>query len=130
MRAPVTGLRSRTAGWAAACGAALVLTGCANNSSRYVWGGYDSTVYSVTAGLGNDGTEDVETLIQLAERDLERATVSEKLIPPGLHAHLGLLYSLRGDLSLAVAAFEAEMDLYPESRTFLTGVIERMGAGS
>ncbi len=103
---------------------------CSGNSSRYVWGGYESTVYSVTAGIGNDGTEDVEALIQFAERDIERATVSEKLIPPGLHAQLGLLYSLRGDLALAKAAFEAEMELYPESRAFLGGVLERMGAGS
>lgn len=130
MRVDVQGSRASAVGRAALCAAALLLASCAGNSSRYVWGGFESTVYSTTAGIGHDGTEDVETLIQLAEQDIERATVSEKLIPPGLHAQLGLLYSLRGDLSLAAAAFEAEMELYPESRTFLSGVIERMGAGS
>lgn len=130
MRSSNHGFAAFAAPRAWACAAGLLLASCAGSSSRYVWGGFESTVYSTTAGLGNDGTEDVETLIQLAETEIERATVSEKLIPPGLHAQLGLLYSLRGDLALARAAFEAEMELYPESRTFLNGVLERMGAGS
>ena len=118
------------AAWTVACAVGLMFMGCRGNQSRYVWGGFEPCVFSVTSGIGGEGNEDVESLIQLAEVDIERASASEKLIPPGLHAHLGLLYGLRGDLLLAKGAFEAEMELYPESRVFLTGVLERMGAGS
>lgn len=101
------------------------LTACRQNSRYYHWGTYEQSVAELTQ---SQGLVDVDAHIVAFVEQIERTRQEGGRIPPGLHAHLGLLYSLRGELDFAQAAFESEQELYPESVTFLSGVIERMGA--
>jgi hypothetical protein len=100
------------------------LTACRQQSTYYSWGSYEQSVRQLTHA---EGAVDVNAQIQSLTEQLERTRQEGGRIPPGLHAHLGLLYSMRGDLDTARAAFESERELFPESATFIDGVIERMG---
>ena len=102
------------------------LTACRQNSRYYNWGTYEQSVAELTQ---SDASVDVDAHIVTFSQLIERTRQEGGRIPPGLHAHLGLLYSMRGQLDFAQAAFESEQELYPESAVFLSGVIERMGAG-
>lgn len=103
---------------------AVPLTAC-QGTSLYEWGGYEASVYEVTRSAGEvDVAAEIERLTQVVVRSRER----DKPVPPGLHAHLGYLYSLSGDLDSAVAAFESEKEQYPEATVFVDGVLARMRA--
>ena len=106
--------------------AICALTACQQRgNSLYAWGSYEDSVWSLTHA---EGATDVDAQIDSLTQTVERARQEGRAIPPGMHAHLGLLYSMRGELDTARAAFESERELYPESTTFINGLIERMGA--
>jgi hypothetical protein len=106
-------------GWIA--GLLLTLAAC-QSSERYVWGDYEDSVFRVTSAAGEvDVQNELAEMLEL----VQRAADKDKPVPPGLHAHIGLLYSLAGDSGNAEAAFRTEMALYPESAAFLGGVLER-----
>lgn len=106
------------------CLLVLGLAACQSSTSRYAWGAYDASVLAITNG---EGTEDLGAQVEGFERAIEVARTSDSLIPPGLHAHLGMLYALRGSLDLAQAAFESERELYPESAVLMDRLIGNLG---
>ena len=71
--------------------------------SLYQWGRYEDAIYDMYLNPGNVPFGDE---IQRLEEDLREAQSSSQLLPPGLHAHLGYLYVLDGNLSTAMAHFE------------------------
>lgn len=102
---------------------ALVLSACGGPSSYYAWNGYGRSVWNVTSGEGvADIGEDIDTL----SATIEQARASAKPIPPGMHAHLGMLHAQRGELDLAAAAFESEKELFPESAVFMDRLLARL----
>lgn len=110
--------------------AAAALFGCAacQSASRYEWGEFEESVFQLTLGFEGMGQENVQQLILEGEAAIERARAEARLIPPGFHAQLGLLYGLEGRTDESVAAFESEKELYPEATVFVDGLLERMGA--
>lgn len=103
----------------------LPLAACGSSRSLYAWGEYEESVYAVCAEPGAiDVGREVERLVQLVKASAE-AKVD---VAPGVHAHLGYLYSLQGDLDTATAAFLSEKELYPESAVFIDGLLARIGA--
>ncbi|MEZ6017848.1 MAG: DUF4810 domain-containing protein [Planctomycetota bacterium] len=105
--------------------ALVPLTACSSPRSLYRWGAYEDSVHELTA---NPDAVDVGREL---ERMLEVVRASRDYgspVPPGVHAHVGYLYSLQGDLDSARAAFLSEKELYPESTAFVDGVLARMGA--
>lgn len=110
--------------WAAAL-LCLSLAACGSTRSLYAWGEYEESVYAVCAEPDAiDVGREVERLVQLVKASAE-AKVN---VAPGVHAHLGYLYSLQGDLDTATAAFLSEKELYPESTVFIDGLLARIGA--
>ncbi|MDL0088349.1 DUF4810 domain-containing protein [Campylobacter gastrosuis] len=95
----------------------LFFVGCASTNERslYCWQGeYPSSVYSYLLD-DYDLTEQISKLENLANE----ATQQSRKVPPGLYAHIGLLYSNKGDLAVAKAYFEKEMSEFGESKEFL-----------
>ncbi len=72
---------------------------------------------------GKIGTMDE---INLLEEQIEKAIASGKLVPPGLHAHLGYLYITNGNYDDAISHFNVEKEKFPESEHFINGLIDRM----
>ncbi|WP_169776721.1 DUF4810 domain-containing protein [Campylobacter mucosalis] len=95
----------------------LFFVGCASNYERslYYWQGeYPNAIYSYLLDE-YDLNEQISKLENLANE----ANQQSHKVPPGLYAHIGLLYSNKGDLKMAKAYFEKEMSEFNESREFL-----------
>lgn len=104
------------ANFALASAAALLLSGCADDSPRqlYYWdGAYTSSVYEYLTQEGDAGAQ-----IAALEESLQKAYQRAAKAPPGLHAHLGLLYLSQGNRAKFKAYVEKEAELYPESRDY------------
>ena len=104
------------ANFALASAAAMLLSGCADNSPRqlYYWdGAYTGSVYEYLTQEGDAGAQ-----IAALEESLQKAYQRAAKVPPGLHAHLGLLYLSQGNGAKFKAYVEKEAELYPESRDY------------
>lgn len=107
-----------------ALAAALALSACAS-PSLYRWGIYEDLIYQ---GYRNPGSSDPVTDAARLAADVERTEAEGARVPPGVHAHLGYLYFEQGDAERAAAHLRRERELFPESATFVDGLLERMGA--
>ena len=97
---------------------AILLAGCGNAGgprSLYYWDGtYSSSLYSYLSEDG-DATEQISRLENLVQTSTQRGYK----VAPGLYAHLGLLYLNNGNLGVANANFDKEVENFPESREFI-----------
>ena len=50
---------------------------------------------------------------------MQKARAAVRTLPPGFHAHLGMLYADAGKLDQVRQQFETEKALYPESATYM-----------
>jgi hypothetical protein len=106
--------------------ALLAMAAChTGTTSLYIWDGYEDAVFASCAEP--DGFDAQGTIAEL-EALVERANAEQRGVPPGVHAFLGYLYYREGDVDGALAAFESEKELYPESTVFVDGMLARMGA--
>ena len=97
---------------------AILLVGCGNAGgprSLYYWDGtYSSSLYSYLNEDG-DATEQISRLENLVQNSTQRGYK----VAPGLYAHLGLLYLNNGNLGVANANFDKEVENFPESKEFI-----------
>ena len=113
------------ANFALASTVALLLSGCADDSPRqlYYWdGAYTSSVYEYLTQEGDAGAQ-----IAALEQSLQKAYQRAAKVPPGLHAHLGLLYLSQGNGAKFKAYVEKEAELYPESRDYAMFLLNQNG---
>lgn len=99
----------------------LCLGGCATQQQPlYYWGNYQSVVY--THFKSEKGPEDQ---IQSLEQVKEEAKAKGKTVPPGFHAHLGMLYGQTGRMDRLVENFDAEKTQYPEGAAFMNLLLDK-----
>jgi hypothetical protein len=101
----------------------LILIGCATSESLYFWGDYENLIYEMYI---EPGSADSATQIHKLKEDISKASSEGKLVPPGLHAHLGYMYFLLGDTHAAILELETEKKLFPESAKFIDGLTGRL----
>ena len=121
----------RARGLAALCllASLCTLAGCAGPKPLYSWNGYQPQVY---AHLKNDGKSSAEEQIIELEKGIQQAAATGTQVPPGYHAHLGLLYLNTSRTDQALAAWQQEKSLFPESAKyieFLIGNMKKNGNG-
>lgn len=99
------------------------LTGCAATVTEagYYWGDYARTLYDFEKTPSPETLEahrfELESIIEESQkRDLR--------VPPGIHAELGYILLKEGDVRTGYSHYQAEMELYPESRLFLERLTE------
>jgi hypothetical protein len=110
-------------GLAAALFAAAAMTGCSTApKTLYSWGGYQAKVYEHLKGQGNGPEQQILDL----EKDLEFAASKGGTPPPGLYAHLGLLYLSVGKADQAAQFWGKEKALFPESTKFVDYLLGNM----
>ena len=97
---------------------ALLLAGCGNAGgprSLYYWNGtYSKALYTYLNEEG-DATEQISRLENLVQISTQKGYK----VAPGLYAHLGLLYLNNGNLGVANANFDKEVQNFPESREYI-----------
>jgi hypothetical protein len=119
-------MKKMTINPAAACAiaAAILLTGCQTApKTTYQWEGYQPQVYQHFKG----GSPDQQ--IAVLEKDLQLINAKGNTPPPGYHAHLGYLYSMTGKLDMAMAQFEDEKKIFPESAVYMDFLLSKTKTG-
>jgi len=96
--------------------ATALITGCATPpSTLYDWGTYPQALAVHLRQAGGDAARQASLL----EEHLQRTAGASRASPPGLHAHLALLYTQLGNEALAVRHLQTEKSLYPESAAYM-----------
>jgi hypothetical protein len=107
-----------------ALAATALLGACASPpSSLYDWGAYPQALALHLRESGGDAARQAALL----EEQLQRAAGAARAAPPGLHAHLALLYTQLGNEALAVRHLQAEKALYPESAAYMDFLLKNAG---
>lgn len=94
------------------------LTQCAP-TTRFSWGDYESSLYVYYKSPSERKV--YETALTKA---IDRGRTQNN-VAPGMLAELGYLYLEDGDTARATALFQEEMQRFPESRPFLTRILDR-----
>ena len=81
----------------------------------YGWQGYQANLDAYFRA----NTLSPDAQAQAMEQDLQKIKASGLAVPPGYHAHLGLLYGQQGDLDKFAQQVEQEKSKFPESQTFM-----------
>ncbi|MBL8438863.1 MAG: DUF4810 domain-containing protein [Zoogloeaceae bacterium] len=94
---------------------ASLLTACVQGPRPlYYWGGYQTAVYDHFKAEGGP-----EKNIALLEKDREAARSKGLPLPPGYHAHLGMLYAETGQMERFVEEVQTEKAQFPESGPYM-----------
>lgn len=100
-----------------------LLSGCATSTGpKFYWGNYEHALYVYAKK-----PDQREFYRSSLEKAIEQGRANNA-IAPGLLAELGYLYLEDGDTDKAVALFQEEITRFPESKVFLTMVIEHAKA--
>lgn len=99
----------------------LLLSGCASGPQPiYYWGDYQPLLFGhFTKEKGP------EEQIAALEAGIEKARSVGKPVPPGYHAHLGLLYAQGEHADQMQKYFEAEKALFPEGTTYVDFLLRK-----
>ncbi len=104
---------------------AAMLAGCVTPPRPlYAWGSYQELVY---ASYKNPGETPPERQVELLEKDRQLALAQHAHMPPGWHAHLGVLYYQLGKADEAVRELDAEKEEFPESTVFVDRLLANAG---
>lgn len=101
---------------------ALLLSGCQTARPLYYWGSYETVAY---LSYAKPEKATLELQREKLEADLEGCTRHQAGAHPGLHAQLGYVYFQLGQVDDAVAQFEAEKTLFPESARLMDRLIDK-----
>lgn len=101
--------------------AVLLTTGCATNSGLYNWGNYEEDLF--TYYHKPELKEKVVASHIAFINELEQAN---KKPPPGLLAEAGTLLLQEGDRQGALAFYQREHDIWPESRPMMSALIQNL----
>jgi len=107
---------------------ALALVGCAQPGPKplYQWAGYQPAVYDHLRANGADLT----TQIQKLQAQVDKNQAQGEASPPGMRAHLALLYFKAGDEVAGRRYLEAERTAFPESAAYVDFVLKSAGQGA
>ncbi len=100
----------------------FLVAGCATNKEMYYWGEYEQLIHDAYV---KPGSADPQTQIEKLNTDIQKTESLGKKVAPGIYAHLGFLYAVQGKNSQSKAAFMEEKSLYPESKIFIDGMLDR-----
>jgi hypothetical protein len=97
--------------------ACLLLGGCAQQSSKYYWGGYSAAM------LDYYGDATAEPAYIKALDDVLLMEAKGRKVPPGLYAETGYMALAKGDTGRAIELFGREKAAWPESAVFMDKAI-------
>ncbi|MCU7647334.1 DUF4810 domain-containing protein [Pseudomonas piscis] len=103
----------------------VLLAGCSGPKTLYQWESYQAQTYEYFKGEGAR-----EAQVEALERDLQKIKSTGKAVPPGYHAHLGMLYAGLGKDDQMVQQFNTEKALFPESAKYMDFLLKNAKQGT
>ena len=97
---------------------ALSSGACVGPQPYYAWGSYNETLYA-----HYHAPQQREAWIEGLKTTILEAEQEGKRMPPGIYAEYGYALFEEGATELAVAYFQKEQALWPESRLFMEKMI-------
>lgn len=106
---------------------AVLLSACDPGTKKptldYHWGAYEGLVYDMYANPG-EATPVIQ--VDMLAAQIEQTRSRGEPVPPGVHAHLGYMHYISGNIDAALIEFDEERVTYPESATFIDGITRRL----
>lgn len=102
----------------------IFLSGCSSKKPLYQWGEYEDLIYRMYV---KPGEADPATQVVKLSENIQQMHDAGYRAPPGVHAHLGYMQYLQGNIGMAANEFEMEKNLYPESSVFIDRLIKGLG---
>lgn len=99
----------------------FLATGCATNKGLYEWGSYEDDLFAYY-----HKPELKEKVVASHLAYLSELEQNNKKPPPGLLAEAGTLLLQEGDRKGALAFYQREHDLWPESRQMMSALIQNL----
>lgn len=108
--------------------AALALVGCAQTGPKplYQWDGYQAALYEHLKSQGGEPGAQISKL----EAQMQKNAAAGLASPPGLRAHLGLLYAKMGDDASARRYLLAEKEQFPEAAPYVDFLLKSRMPGA
>ncbi|MCK6390071.1 MAG: DUF4810 domain-containing protein [Azonexus sp.] len=101
--------------------ASSALSGCASRPQPlYHWGSFQAQQYAYFKGQKGP-EEGIQELLKIQEE----AKAAGRPVPPGLKAHMGLLYGLTGRTDLLEQNLLAERQQFPESSVYVDFLLKK-----
>lgn len=97
----------------------LLGAGCAQQQPMYHWAGYDGRLYQHYRH-----PQDREAWVVSMRQVVLAAEREGRTVPPGIYAEYGYALFEEGDHASAIAYFEKERELWPESRVLMDKMIQ------
>jgi hypothetical protein len=102
----------------------LGLAGCAQSGAPlYMWETYPRQQYAYLLREGISPDQQIQEI----EAHAEKARAANAQLPPGLRAHLGMLYLSVGNPGRAMELWNAEKAAFPESTVYMDQLLRRLG---
>lgn len=117
--------RYRIAGYIIIVAVLFVVASCgvAEETSLYSWHNYENMTYTYVKR--GDTKHYVKMMNQYAKMNKKQVGV-RKTVPPGFNAEYGYLLLKEGKKEDALDCFNREIELYPESKTFVSRIIKQI----
>lgn len=112
----------KVAGAAFAVMFAGLVVSCGSNPKLYSWYNYQTDYYHY---VKNNDKESLEDLLKTYDKIIAKQSETRGIVPPGIYADYGYLLLEAGKKSEAAEMFAKELELYPESETFISSLIKR-----
>lgn len=100
--------------------AVALVAGCATQRS-YDWNSYDQQLYDYYKSPNKS-----EDFIASMEAHVKAVEATGRKPAPGLYAEVGTFYFKKGDAKAAAAYYTKEMNAWPESKPFMTALIQNL----
>jgi hypothetical protein len=103
--------------------AVLFLASCTPVKPLYYWGNYSDAYYKYIKKADEKATERYKASLNTI---FEQSKKLEIKVPPGINAEYGYFLLKQGNKEDARKYFNMELETYPESKIFMTRVIETL----
>lgn len=101
----------------------MTLVGCATGPKPlYHWGSFPEQTYLM---YSHPGKAAPSAQISKFEAEIEKSKGRNLAVPPGLYAHLGLMYLQENQFAKASEYFQLERQVYPESTVIMDRLLKK-----